>query len=341
MTGRWDCSRKDAKIAKDDGEMKMGNERLKWVVIWVSLLMVALVVGILIRARNATVAPEKAAVAAVESGRSNAVIGVECPAIPSPVAESGALAVDVEGRIYVGGLREVAVLGADGKLIGKFAVEKLVTCLAVDEDGSVLVGMGDRIEVCDREGVRAAQWVVPGTNAILTSLALDEDGVYAADAGQHCVWRLDRRGKVVGVIRRTGGEFVIPSPYFDMAIGTGDGVWVVDPGRHEVVNYAPDGTVRTSWGRSGSEADAFCGCCNPIHIALLADGSFVTAEKGIPRVKRMSASGELIGMIAGPDAFVGGTRVADVAVDGKGRVLVLDPLLKVIRVFDMTRAGRN
>lgn len=316
------------------------NDRATWFAILLPVLLVAVMAGVLIRARSIMVVPTKVPVAAVDPARST-VVGVECPAIPAPVVEPGALAVDGVGRMYVGGLREVAVLGADGKLIGKFAVEKLVTCLAVDEDGTVMVGMGDRIEVCDREGVRAAQWGVPGTNAILTSLALDEDGVYAADARQHCVWRFDRRGKVLGVIRRADGEFVIPSPYFDVAIGAGDGVWVVDPGRHEVVSYSPDGTVRTSWGRSGAEADAFCGCCNPIHIALIADGSFVTAEKGIPRVKRMSSSGELIGMMAGPEAFVAGTRIADLAVDGKGRILVLDPSLKAIRVFDMTTEGRN
>ncbi len=314
---------------------------MKWVVIWVSLLLIAVVVGLLIRARSATVAPAKVAVVAAEPMVSNRVIGVECPGMLSPVVDPGALAVDMAGLVYVGGSNEVAVLSADGKMLRRFPVLGEVTGLAVDEEGNVLAGLVDRVGVYDKTGRMEAEWRIPGTNAILTSLAVDEGVVYVADAGQHCVWRFDLQGKVLGVIRRAGVEFNIPSPYFDVAIGTGEGVWVVDPGRHEVVNYSPDGAVRMLWGRAGSGDAAFCGCCNPIHIVLLADGSFLTAEKGITRVKKISSSGELVGIVAGKESFVAGARITDLAVDGSSRVLVLDAAMKTIRVFEVSKTGRN
>lgn len=311
----------------------------------VSLVLIGVAAGLLIRMRRVTVVQDRAPLVSEEvmgAVGSNDLIGVESGDIPARVAGPSALAVDAAGQLVVGGEHEVAVLSPDGKeLVRRFPVAEAVTCLAAAQDGTVLAGVGDHVVVYGRDGRPVAEWAMFGTNAMLTSLVVDEEDVYVADAGAHCVWRLDRRGKLLVVIRRAAGGFVIPSAYFDVAVGAGDGVWVVDPGRHEVINYSPQGEARTSWGKAGFEVDGFSGCCNPIHIALLADGSFVTAEKGIARVKKMSTGGAFIGVIAGPASFFKGTRIADLAVDGHGRVLVLDPDRKAIRIFEMTGRGRH
>jgi hypothetical protein len=79
--------------------------------------------------------------------------------------------------------------------------------------------------------------------------------------------------------------------------------------------------------------DGFCGCCNPSHFAFLSDGSFVTSEKGIERVKVYSPRGVFQYIVAPPDAFIEGTRGLDLAVDSKDRIIVLDPEKKLIRIF--------
>jgi hypothetical protein len=79
--------------------------------------------------------------------------------------------------------------------------------------------------------------------------------------------------------------------------------------------------------------EGFCGCCNPTHMAILPDGSFVTSEKGLPRVKIHAQSGELKAVVAAPDSFAEHTVGLDLAVDSAGRILVLDPVARAVRIF--------
>ncbi len=89
----------------------------------------------------------------------------------------------------------------------------------------------------------------------------------------------------------------------------------------------------------------FFGCCNPAHFAVLPDGRFVTSEKGIPRIKIYTAQGQFECVVAGPEQLAvddsrmadpsegADKRVFDVAVDRQGRVLVLDPRNRTVRVY--------
>ena len=81
-------------------------------------------------------------------------------------------------------------------------------------------------------------------------------------------------------------------------------------------------------------ADKFCGCCNPTDIALTGKGYVVTAEKGLPRVKVHSAEGELLSVVAPPTQLDRAAAGIDLAVDGQGRVIVLDPVEGVVRLYE-------
>jgi sugar lactone lactonase YvrE len=168
-------------------------------------------------------------------------------------------------------------------------------------------------------------------------VALAGDSVFVADAGNRVVLRYGSNGAVVG---RFGGKdseysegFVIPSPYFPLVAAADDTLWVVDPGRHRFINFTQDGRIRSRWERSSMTIHGFCGCCNPTHFALRDDGSFVTAEKGLVRVKIHGPDGNLVGVVAAPDSFGHDTRGLALAVDGDGRILVLDPERSRVRVF--------
>ena len=81
------------------------------------------------------------------------------------------------------------------------------------------------------------------------------------------------------------------------------------------------------------EIDGFCGCCNPTHMVIMDNGSFVTSEKGLPRVKIIAPTGELRAVVAGPRQLAEDTVGLDLAIDTDGRILVLDPAARLVRVF--------
>jgi len=217
--------------------------------------------------------------------------------------------------------------------------------------------MKSRVEVFDAEGKRSAVWADLGPKAILTSLAAADADVLVADAGNRIVYRYDGSGKLVGRIgakdpARNLRGFVIPSPCFDVAISSDGLVRVANPGTHRIEGYTLDGHLEVSWGTPSASIEGFCGCCNPANFAILPDGHFVTAEKGIPRVKIYGYDGKFVCVVAGPEILAPGetiveeTRpdvrlpVIDVAADSQGRVLVLDPGKGKVRVFEL-KAGKG
>ncbi|MFW6125226.1 MAG: hypothetical protein ACOC46_03690 [Pirellulales bacterium] len=264
-------------------------------------------------------------------------------------------------RIYVAGDRAVHILDRHGTVQKEIPLDAEPTAVTVTPSPSapvarsiacLYVALGNRIVVFTPDGQQRATWPPAGDRAIFTSIAAGEDNVYVADAGHKVVRRYDGEGKRLGEIGRYDREagirgFVIPSPYFDVALGADGLLRAVNPGGHRIEVYTPDGRLERPliWGRAGSAVDRFCGCCNPVAIGLMPEGRIVTAEKGIPRVKVYSASGELESVVAGPALLsprpsrMEETRqphqlpALDVAVDAVGRILVLDPAARMIRVF--------
>ena len=249
-----------------------------------------------------------------------------------------AIAVDQDDLIYVAGDSALVVLQDSGREVSRFVLGASAGCIAVSPEGRIYLGMKDHLRVLNKDGSEIGTWDKINSAAIITSIALTETEVFVADAGNKIVWRYDTSGKLLSKIGERNGEegkigFVIPSPYFDVAIDRDGLLWVVNPGRHTLENYTSDGQLRSSWERTSVGLDGFCGCCNPIHMALLPNGSFVTSEKGIARVKIHEPTGEFRTVVAAPELFAEGTVGLDLAVDAQERILVLDPKAGVVRIF--------
>lgn len=272
------------------------------------------------------------------------------------LVEPRAVAVGPEDRIYVAGDQAVHVHAAGGARLRQIAIDAKPQSLAVGATehkypGRIYVGVGNHVEVFSPEGRRVAKWPAPSAKSLITSIAVGEHEVYLADAIGRIVLRCDLDGKVLTRIgerdeARNIRGFFIPSPYFDVALGADGLLRVVNPAPHHIEAFTPDGSLEFSWGKSSLGIDGFCGCCNPANIALLSDGRFVTAEKGIPRVKIYSPEGKFLTVVAGPELLTPDPtateetraghklKVVDVAADSRGRVLVLDPGLRSVRVFE-------
>ena len=289
------------------------------------------------------IAGSAAAAGAVGFGRSTAAAfgAWRVTKMPLDITNASSLAVGPEGTIYVGGDDAVVVLSGDGNARSRVAVPRRPGCLAITPDGRLLAGMRGHVEVFKTDGSKAGVWPDLGDRAWLTSIACDEENVYVADAGNRIVWRFDAEGKL---LNRIGEKLNVPSPYFDVAINPIGELWVVNPGMHGIENYRPGGDLASSWYRAGIEPEAFCGCCNPIHIAFRRDNSLVTVEKGIDRIKIYSPDTTLLEVVAAPadapaqnSATLGcniEAPVADLAVDGKNRILVLNKFEKAILVYE-------
>jgi hypothetical protein len=169
--------------------------------------------------------------------------------------------------------------------------------------------------------------------SVITSIAVQGKLLFIADAGRRTVWRYSASGKKHWPI--DGEGFDVPSPYFATLIDTAGLLRVVNPGRQRVEAYTTDGLYESplTWGTSGAALNQFAGCCNPTYLAQLPDGRFVTAEKGLPRVKLWTMSGEFVTLIASAEQFKGPSAIAGLATDGDGRVYVLDAEGECIRVF--------
>jgi len=253
--------------------------------------------------------------------------------------KSYAIAVDAADNIFVSGDRSVVQFDQSGSLKNTIDTAEPVRCLAADKNGDLYLGMMDHIEVYSPDGSRKTVWEPLGEKAIITSLALSGNEVYAADAGNRVVWKYGKSGKILAKIGEKNAEkgtpgYVIPSPYFDVCVDSDGFLWAANTGRHSLENYNSEGSIRSFWGEYSMAVEGFSGCCNPSHFVILDDGSFVTSEKGIARVKVYNRIGKLISVVAGPDKFYEGTVGLDLAKDSQNRIYVLDPKLNAVRIFE-------
>jgi len=263
----------------------------------------------------------------------------EIKQIPLTYQSIKGIAIGPEDNIYVSADQSYLIVDQKGKIINTVNCSQPALCLSVDKNKDVYLGMTNFIQIYDKEGVQKTRWPSPEEKSLFTSLNVTSEYVYVADAGNFIVWQYDKQGKLTRSIGAKDENkdipgFIIPSPFFDLAVDPDGFLWVTNPGRMSLENYTPEGDLRTSWGVSGMKMNEFCGCCNPSHLSLLDDGSFVTSEKGIARVKVSNRLGVLVSVVAGPDQFTEGTVGLDLAVDSKNRIYVLDPTKKMVRIFE-------
>ncbi|OHB62755.1 MAG: hypothetical protein A2Y77_05000 [Planctomycetes bacterium RBG_13_62_9] len=272
--------------------------------------------------------------------------------------QSRAIALDSGGQMYVAGDRAIRVFSNAGEPEKVIDLAGEPRCLTISDDGKIYVGLGDHVEVLDAQGQRLASWDPLGDEAVLTSIAKHEDSVFVADAGHRVVLHYDTAGTLLTHIGEKDPDknipgFVIPSPHFDLAISRDGLLRVVNPGRNRMETYTLEGDLEFWWGDRAVDIKGFCGCCNPVSFAILPDGGFVTAEKGLERVKVYNSDGGFVGVVAGaaqlgkegqlkicdtPEQCQGGGL--DVAAGADGRVYVLDTTGNLIRVLRKKAASQ-
>jgi hypothetical protein len=261
------------------------------------------------------------------------------------------IAIGAGDLVHIATRDGVEVLDGLGTRRGAIKLSSPARCVTVAEDGTVYVGLRTHIEVFDAKGQAVATWEPPTAKTWLTGLCVGSNDLFAADSANRVILRYDRSGKLLGRIGEKSKErnvpgFIVPSPYLDVKLGLDNLLRINNPGRHRVDVFTVEGDLELSWGKPGTAIEGFCGCCNPIGLALLRDGRCVTCEKGIPRVKVFSTQHALEAVVAGPELFTENGRTGqlsdrsdgtlgglDAAVDSQGRIYVLDLVSRQVRVM--------
>ena len=242
-----------------------------------------------------------------------------------------------DNKIFILGNEFLQVITTGGNEIYRIPLMDSPRCITVSGK-KIYIGYIDHVASYELNGRLIASWDTLSSKSVLTSLAVVNDQLFAADAGNRRVLHYNTNGDLISQFegKSDTGQlhgFIIPSPCFDLAINAFGELWVVNPGKHALENYTYDGRLIGFWESASFNIEGFSGCCNPAQMAILPDGSFVTSEKGLVRIKVYKASGELLSVVAPTSSFANAFNAPDLAVTPEGDIYALDFDNSLIRVY--------
>lgn len=233
-----------------------------------------------------------------------------------------AIACSDRGLVYAGGDSFINCYNSSSKLLWTVKTPYPVTSLAASGD-TILASSAELIIVYDSKGKLLEEWGPFEDKPMITSVSLNAGNAAFADAGNRTVYILDRKGAVVSMIGQNDDQFIVPSPYFDIALDDEGHIFVANTGMRRIEKRKISGELISTFGEPGTAPDAFCGCCNPSHFTLFP-GGFVTAEKGLNRIKIMTAAGEFREFVSSKDRFMASIPL-DVAASGSSVIYAANP----------------
>ena len=225
------------------------------------------------------------------------------------------VAVGQDGNIYLGGESYVTCLNQVLSKLWSIKTEGKITALSISGD-TVFAASVESITLISTTGKLLNEWGPYEANSIITSISANKKYVAFADAGNKRVFVLKKDGEVYSMMGQADNKFIIPSPYFDVALYGEKTLYIANTGNRRVETWTTEGKLLQFFGEPGSAPDAFCGCCNPAHFAVVPQG-FVTAEKGINRIKILSPEGEFLEYVSSKNSFSPPMPLDVASADGK------------------------
>jgi DNA-binding beta-propeller fold protein YncE len=241
-----------------------------------------------------------------------------------------AVAVSQTGLIYAGGDSYVTCFDNDFSQIWKFDAPAPVTAIACLGD-SVYASTIDQVLVINNKGKLLNEWGPYEANSIITSVSAGRSFIGIADAGNNLVFLLDKGGEVKKIIGQDTAKFILPSAYFDLAVADEKTFYVANTGHRRIETRNLEGRIQKWFGEAGLAPGAFCGCCNPAHFTIIPNG-FITAEKGINRIKILDKEGKFVEFVSSKNTFAPAIPLDVASADGK-TIYAANPADSKIYVF--------
>jgi hypothetical protein len=226
-----------------------------------------------------------------------------------------AVTVAAGGNILIGGDSFVSCYNKELKCLWSLKTTVPVTSLSFFDD-TIYASTQEQILVINSKGEIKNEWGPFEDNCIITSVTANKSFVAFADAGNKMLFILDKGGEVKKMVGQNDGQFFIPSPYFEVVLNDDNNLFVANTGHRRVEKRSIEGKIESYFGEPGLAPDAFCGCCNPAHFILIPNG-FVTAEKGINRIKILNSRGEFVEFVSSKNNFVPSVPLDLASADGK------------------------
>ena len=236
------------------------------------------------------------------------------------------VSVTTDGSVYAACGGTVKMFGQDRKLVREWTVP--ATAVAADGKGGVYaIGAKKlaKLAVTDGKPVVEQSWDLDAKVKNITSMKLSGNTILVGESNPgRCIHKISAAdgkylGKVSCFISTCCG-------ILDFDVDAKGNVVVANLGQHRVSVTPVDGDGKSviNWGTSGDEANKFCGCCNPVSVAVLPYGTIATSEKTITRIKIYSADGKTLLMNMPAKELGTKCEKLDIAVDAKSNIYVND-----------------
>jgi len=225
-----------------------------------------------------------------------------------------AVAVSEDGIIFTGGESFIKCYSVDLREIWSIETEAKITALAVFND-TLYAATEELVLVMNKEGKTIVEWGPYEAECLFTSITANSSHVAVADAGNKTVFIFTKEGVVSSMIGHFDEKLIIPSPYFDVVLTPDNILYMAHTGNFRIEKRSIEGKLLTSFGEPGTEPGAFCGCCNPAHFTAIP-GGFITAEKGINRIKILGAEGGFVEYVSSENDFIASVPLDIATIDG-------------------------
>ena len=273
------------------------------------------------------------------------------------------VALDQAGNVYGSGVERrgapadagsVQMFAPDGSFQKQWRVGNAATGLAVDAAGAIYAagekaGNGcvmEKLTVAADGKVTRANWALGKAVRSVSSLRVYKDMLLVADADTGSVHKISAvDGKYLGKLGgrgAKGGNITINTccGILGFDVDAAGRLFIGNLGQHRVTACELDGAKESHWGKPSEKVEDFCGCCNPVCVAVMPDGKLVTAEKTIPRIKVYTADGKMLALIGAAEFGKDCSDLA-LAVDAKGVIYAADGESKSIKVFALKEEGKT
>lgn len=214
-----------------------------------------------------------------------------------------------KNQLFVSTKDSIFIFDLSGNKLNHFPINAESRDMEIKDD-IIYVLYPIKIATYSLSGEKINVWNSCSDNSDYCDMALSDNFIFVTDAENKNICQYSEEGNFIRFIKSPNG-FIIPSYSFDI-LNINDTLYCANSGRHQIESYTINGEYIAAFGKSGEEAGAFAGCCNPAYLAKTSRGDILTSEKGNPRISCYDKNGKFRTILFNDKLLGGGTLACKV-----------------------------